>query len=232
MGGQEKKIDQRTRKEIITAFTVSSHHKYAGIDLMQNCDLPPPSKVFVGPDETIVFPMNRACDAVGKEGEEEQRDGRHYGTYGGENGGGDDRDKIELLKALRASQTRAREAEKKAAVLRKERDGLSVALVEEAMQLFAYRQQVGRLFTVTRDTSRKQLVGGTKITLFLKEDQAIVKCKQLKVINLKLYQRVAADIVDWMVLERLSLRNIITAPSQFPLTEFQKENVLGSQRKA
>ncbi|QHN81598.1 uncharacterized protein [Arachis hypogaea] len=142
MGGQEKKIDQRTRKEIITAFTVSSHHKYAGIDLMQNCDLPPPSKVFVGPDETIVFPMNRACDAVGKEGEEEQRDGRHYGTYGGENGGGDDRDKIELLKALRASQTRAREAEKKAAVLRKERDGLSVALVEEAMQLFAYRQQV------------------------------------------------------------------------------------------
>ncbi|KAL1336568.1 hypothetical protein AAHE18_10G072000 [Arachis hypogaea] len=142
MGGQEKKIDQRTRKEIITAFTVSSHHKYAGIDLMQNCDLPPPSKVFVGPDETIVFPMNRACDAVGKEGEEEQRDGRHYGTYGGENGGGDDRDKIELLKALRASQTRAREAEKKAAVLRKERDGLSVALVEEAMQLFAYRQHV------------------------------------------------------------------------------------------
>ncbi|MED6112434.1 hypothetical protein PIB30_061700 [Stylosanthes scabra] len=142
MGGQEKKIDQRTRKEIIMGFTVSSHHKYAGIDLMQNCDLPPPSKVFVGPHETIMFPMNQPCDVVVKEGEEEQQDGRHYGTFGGENGGSEDIDKVELLKALRASQTRAREAEKKAAVLRKERDCLSVALLEEAMQLFAYRQQV------------------------------------------------------------------------------------------
>ncbi|KAJ1398536.1 hypothetical protein SESBI_31015 [Sesbania bispinosa] len=56
--------------------------------------------------------------------------------------GEDEKGKVELLKALHASQTRAREAEKKISVLRKERDGLSIALLEEAMQLFAYRQHV------------------------------------------------------------------------------------------
>ena len=140
MGGQQKKISQRARNEIMR-FTVSSH-KDAGLDLMQNCDLPPPSKVFVGPDETVMLSMNRACNIAGKD-EEEQQHSKHYGTFVIENGVDEDNDnKVELLKALQASQTRAREAEKKATVLRKERDGLSVALVEEAMHLFAYRQQV------------------------------------------------------------------------------------------
>ncbi|XP_061375682.1 uncharacterized protein LOC133317806 [Gastrolobium bilobum] len=136
MGGQQKKISQRARNEIM-GFTVS--HKPAGLDLMQNCDLPPPSKVFMGPDKTVILSMNKVCNIAGKEEEEEEeQDSKHCGAYVIENGD----DKMKLLKALQASQTRAREAEKRASVLSKERDGLSIALLEEAMQVFAYRQQV------------------------------------------------------------------------------------------
>ncbi|XP_045812056.1 uncharacterized protein LOC123906234 [Trifolium pratense] len=130
MGGQ-----QRPRNQVM-GFKVS--HNPAGFDLMQNCDLPPPSKVFRGPDKTVILSMNRVCNISGKE---EESDRKHYGTYRLENGN-DEKDKVELLKALEASQTRAREAEKMAAILRKERDGLSIALLEEAMQLFACRQMV------------------------------------------------------------------------------------------
>ncbi|KAL2332742.1 hypothetical protein Fmac_013955 [Flemingia macrophylla] len=119
-------------------FTVS-HNKPSGFDLMQNCDLPPPSKVFMGTtDRSVILSMNRVYNISGKE---EQQGGENSGAYRIENGY-DDRDKMELLKALQASQTRAREAEKRAAILRKEREGLSMAFLEEAMHLFAYRQQV------------------------------------------------------------------------------------------
>lgn len=132
MGGQQNKIGQRTR----------NYQKPAGFDLMQNCDLPPPSKVFMGPDKTVIYSMNRVCNISGKE---DQQDSKHYSPYRLENDYDDDddeKDKMELLKALQASQTRAREAEKKVSVLNKERDGLSIALLEEAMHLFGYRQQV------------------------------------------------------------------------------------------
>jgi hypothetical protein len=82
--------------------------------------------------------MNRVCNISGKE---EEQDRKHDGTYQLKNGH-DEKSKMELLKALEASQTRAREAEKMAAILRKERDGLSIALLEEAMQLFSCRQMV------------------------------------------------------------------------------------------
>lgn len=118
-------------------FTVS-HNKPSGFDLMQNCDLPPPSKVFMGTDKSVILSMNRVYNIAGK-GEEEDK--KNSGAYRIENGD-DERDKMELLKALQASQTRAREAEKKASILRKEKEGLSMALLEEAMHLFAYRQQV------------------------------------------------------------------------------------------
>jgi len=138
MGGQQKKISQTARNHVM-GFKVS--HKPAGFDLMQNCDLPPPSKVFLGSDKTVIFSMNRVCNISGKE---EEQDSKQYGTYQLENGD-DEKDKMELLKALKASQTRAREAEKMAAILRKDRDGLSIALLEEAMQLFACRQQMRML---------------------------------------------------------------------------------------
>ncbi|CAK8567278.1 unnamed protein product [Lathyrus sativus] len=127
MGGQQKKI---------MGFKAS--HKPVGFDLMQNCDLPPPSKVFLGSDKTVILSMNKVCNISGRE---KERDSKHDGAYQLENGD-EEKDKGELLKALKASQTRAREAEKMAAILNKEKDGLSVALLEEAMQLFACRQSV------------------------------------------------------------------------------------------
>ena len=73
-----------------------------GVELIRNCDLPPPQKVF-------------------KSGMEE---------------------KMELLKALRLSQTRAREAERKAAKLMEERDCISRAFEDEARMVFCYRQSL------------------------------------------------------------------------------------------
>lgn len=123
MGGQQKKI---------MGFKVS--HKSVGFDLMQNCDLPPPSKVFLGSDKTVILSMNKVCNISGRE---KGRDSIHQLENDD-----DEKDKRELLKTLKASQIRAREAEKMAAILNKEKDGLSVALLEEAMQLFACRQRV------------------------------------------------------------------------------------------
>ncbi|KAJ9129298.1 hypothetical protein P3X46_033895 [Hevea brasiliensis] len=103
----------------------------SGTDLMQNCDLPPPLKVFSGSDKTVISPTNRFSGIMGRE-----EDNNGFDIYGSEN------EKLELFKALRLSQTRAREAERKAASLIKERDCISNALLRESMQLFAYRQWV------------------------------------------------------------------------------------------
>lgn len=86
----------------------------SGPELMQNCDLPPPMKVFTASEKVIPSPINRICKD----------------------------EKLELLKALRLSQTRAREAEKKAASLSKEKDLISNAMLKESLRLFAYRQWV------------------------------------------------------------------------------------------
>ncbi|XP_043710170.1 uncharacterized protein LOC122659083 [Telopea speciosissima] len=75
--------------------------------LMQNCDLPPPLKL---------FPMGQSSL---------QHD-----------------EKLALLKALKLSQIRAREAEKKAILLAEERDRLTNKLQEESLRLFAHRQWV------------------------------------------------------------------------------------------
>lgn len=106
----------------------------SGLDLMQNCDLPPPSKVFTGPDKSVLSSMNRILNdiAVNNDEEEEEGDNDKINGIGNE--------KLELLKALRLSQTRAREAEKKASGLAKERDLIRNALVEDSLKLFAYRQ--------------------------------------------------------------------------------------------
>ncbi|MED6119449.1 hypothetical protein PIB30_012089 [Stylosanthes scabra] len=48
--------------------------------------------------------------------------------------------------------------------------------------------------------------------------QAVINCKQLKVISLKSCEKVVADVVDWMVLERPTLRKIVVAP-QFNLSK-------------
>lgn len=106
-----------------------------GFDLVQNCDLPPPMKIFAGHDKTIVSPMNNVYSMIAGQKEEdvgvEMAYDQSYET-----------EKLELLKALRLSQTRAREAERKAAVLSKERDDLSNLLLQQSMHLFAYKQWV------------------------------------------------------------------------------------------
>ncbi|KAF3439241.1 hypothetical protein FNV43_RR17516 [Rhamnella rubrinervis] len=91
--------------------------------------------VFPGSNKTVISSMDRICRMMGGQEEETNEDLNLYRLDS-------DNDKLELLKALRLSQTRAREAEKKAAILAKERDCLSDAFFEEAKELFAYRQLV------------------------------------------------------------------------------------------
>ncbi|KAL8047106.1 hypothetical protein ABFX02_08G217300 [Erythranthe guttata] len=94
----------------------------SALGLMQNCDLPPPVKLFSGPNETL----------LSKE-----------------------KGELEILKALRLSQTRAREAERKLRTLIKEKDELSRMLVDDSLRLFAYRQWV-RLLELELNLQRRQ----------------------------------------------------------------------------
>ncbi|KAI4345278.1 hypothetical protein L6164_012415 [Bauhinia variegata] len=148
MGSQEKtkkKARNRIQGNDFEMFGVNPL-KHGGVDLMQNCDLPPPSKVFRGGSgKTVMFSMNRVCnngiESVGKEQDSDNcKNGFEFFNWVNE--GKIDNDKVELLKALRSSQTRAREAEKKAAILGKEKECLSDVLLRDAMQLFGYRQQL------------------------------------------------------------------------------------------
>lgn len=146
--------------EMLMALNVSQKNNSLGMDLMRNCDLPPPMKVFAGSDnKTVLSSMNRAFGLMGtREDENESRS-----EFDGEN-----HEKLELLKALRFSQTRAREAEKKAEVLAKERDRLSKAMSEDSMRLFGHRQlvrllelQVSSLYSKWAEKGKKQgLIGG------------------------------------------------------------------------
>ncbi|KAL6220125.1 hypothetical protein ACLB2K_007882 [Fragaria x ananassa] len=114
--------------------------KSTGLDLIQNCDLPPPMKVFTGfADKTVVSSMNRICNMMTGEDHENSHELIDLGRG---DGGDQNSGKLELLKALRLSQTRARGAEKKAEKLAKEKECLSNALLAEAKELFAYRQWV------------------------------------------------------------------------------------------
>ncbi|XP_055815342.1 uncharacterized protein LOC129885163 [Solanum dulcamara] len=94
--------------------------------LMQNCDLPPPLKVFSGPDKSVVLtPTN---DNV-KEGDIEMK--QEIGS-----------DRLEILKALRRSQTRAREAERKYLALHKEKEALLNLMLDESARSLAYRNWI------------------------------------------------------------------------------------------
>ncbi|CAK7354620.1 unnamed protein product [Dovyalis caffra] len=122
----------------------------SGIELMQNCDLPPPLKVFSGSDKTVMSSMNKAFSMM-----EREHDHCDFHVYRGRSR--ENYEKLELLKALRLSQTRAREAERKAASLIKERDSVANALFHESLQLFAYRQWVRLLeFQVLKAQAQSQ----------------------------------------------------------------------------
>ncbi|KAL7254998.1 hypothetical protein ACSBR1_009207 [Camellia fascicularis] len=119
--------------------------KKSSLDLMQNCDLPPPVKVFAGPDKAVLSSMNRVYDMVVQEDENDELSGI------------ENEEKLKLLKALQLSQTRAREAEKKAAVLESERDRLRNAFLEDSSRLFGYRQWVKLLELQLSRLQRQQL---------------------------------------------------------------------------
>lgn len=98
--------------------------KTPSFDLLQNCDLPPPLKVFPG-----INPTAKLYGLMGDQEDEED------GFCGGD-------DRVGLLKALQLSQTRAREAEKRIEGFTKERDCLSDAVLRESLQGMAYRNWV------------------------------------------------------------------------------------------
>ncbi|XP_019257725.1 PREDICTED: uncharacterized protein LOC109235936 [Nicotiana attenuata] len=105
----------------------------SSLDLMQNCDLPPPLKVFSGPDKTVLSPTNNVWRVI------EEDDHKEANIEPKQELGSD---RFELLKALRRSQTRAREAERKYQALHKEKDALSNFLIEESARSRAYKNWI------------------------------------------------------------------------------------------
>lgn len=144
--------------------TVMRHllfQKSGAIDFMQNCDLPPPSKVFSGPDKTVLSSMNRVCaikqDQQHADGDDDFNINNNYEFDVYFRSGEHEQEKLELLKALRLSQTRAREAEKRAASLAKERDFISEVMFQDSLRLLAYRQWTRLLeFHVSKLHSQSQ----------------------------------------------------------------------------
>ncbi|KAL5222523.1 hypothetical protein ABZP36_027236 [Zizania latifolia] len=92
-------------------------------DLLQNCDLPPPAKLF-GPLPTLQRLENAAAGTDRKSGDGD--------------GGNDDR----LMRALRLSQSRAREAEEKLAAAGASNGDLTARLVRDSVVLSAHRRWV------------------------------------------------------------------------------------------
>lgn len=124
------------KDDIALGFTFTA--KKSGLELMQNCDLPPPLKVFSGLDKTVVSPP--PTDKYGALEDHKE---------------GSENEKLELLKALRLSQTRAREAERKYQVLSKEKDALSNLLLKESLRSLACRNSV-RLLELQVSQLKKQ----------------------------------------------------------------------------
>ncbi|CAL4999392.1 unnamed protein product [Urochloa decumbens] len=103
-------------------------HRPFTADLLQNCDLPPPAKLF-GPVPTL----QRLENAAGAD-----QKGDAAVVVGG--GGGNNNDS--LLRALRLSQSRAREAEEKLAAAGASNGELAALLVRDSVALSAHRRWV------------------------------------------------------------------------------------------
>ncbi|XP_062190964.1 uncharacterized protein LOC133894810 [Phragmites australis] len=100
-------------------------HRPLSADLLQNCDLPPPAKLF-GPVPTLQRLENAA--------------GTDRKADGGGGGGGGNNDS--LLRALRLSQSRAREAEEKLVAAGASNGELAALLVRDSVALSAHRRWV------------------------------------------------------------------------------------------
>lgn len=133
------------QNDIMMGVMMSQNPGNHRIDLMQNCDLPTPTKVFSGSsvDKTVINCFTDKEKAL---------------TLKNNHGNIDDQEgKMGLLEALRLSQTRAREAQAKCEAVVKERNSLALALMEDSMRVFAYRQLV-RLLEFQVSTLQKKQV--------------------------------------------------------------------------
>ncbi|KAG8087346.1 hypothetical protein GUJ93_ZPchr0010g8834 [Zizania palustris] len=120
------------RDMLVVAAAAAEHKKqqlsprrpFFAADLLQNCDLPPPAKLF-GPLPTLQRLENAAA-------------GTNCRSGGNVDGGNDDR----LMRALRLSQSRAREAEGKLAAAGASNGELAALLVRDSVVLSAHRRWV------------------------------------------------------------------------------------------
>lgn len=120
-------------KDEMNMSYVFGQKQKSSLDLMQNCDLPPPLKVFSGPE---LSPMDDDVWRMMEEDEHKEVNIEPKQELLG-------RDIFdEVLKALRRSQTRAREAERKYLALDKEKEALSNLMLEESARSLAYRNWI------------------------------------------------------------------------------------------
>ncbi|XP_077211007.1 uncharacterized protein LOC143846457 [Tasmannia lanceolata] len=141
-------------KHIMMGFMLSQR---SGFELLQNCDLPPPLKVFSGEIQTVLktSPSMKPSPPIN--------------NYPTEDGYVRDftNEKLGLLKALQLSQTRAREAEKKVLTVSSEKNQLTALFFQESYRLFAHRHWL-KLLEIEISQLRSQL----EISSLRKEKQS------------------------------------------------------------
>ncbi|XP_008775876.2 uncharacterized protein LOC103696119 [Phoenix dactylifera] len=121
-------------KEMLMGFELSNRSSSVA-DLLQNCDLPPPLKLFSlieDDDKKTLVPQNSLPKPA------PSKANKWDGGWGLDRGG----ENPSLLRALQLSQTRAREAEKKALLANAKNEQMASLLLQESLSLSAHRQWV------------------------------------------------------------------------------------------
>uniref|UniRef100_A0A0D9X916 Uncharacterized protein n=1 Tax=Leersia perrieri TaxID=77586 RepID=A0A0D9X916_9ORYZ len=125
-------MEWESERDMLLMAAGGEHQKLSrrpfAADLLQNCDLPPPAKLF-GPLPTLQRLENAAAGT--------SPDQKSGGIDGRGGDGGD-----QLMRALRLSQSRAREAEEKLSAAGASNGELSALLVRDSVVLSAHRRWV------------------------------------------------------------------------------------------
>ncbi|RWW38998.1 hypothetical protein BHE74_00055711 [Ensete ventricosum] len=118
--------DGHLEREMLLGFDLSKRSSLCGADLLQNCDLPPPLKLFSPVEQgDKKAARSEGCCVAG--GEVDRWDGDENPS---------------LSRALRLSQTRAREAEKRLSQEHSRNQDLVGLLLADSLRLSAYRRWV------------------------------------------------------------------------------------------